>query len=70
MEGSLVGLEIKCEGPTDKIGGEKDGAPKPDFHEVEDIAGATNKEQLHGKVVQGNPGPEQVQVASDKNHDI
>jgi hypothetical protein len=32
-------------------------APEPDLHEIEDIAGAANEEQLHGEVVQGNPTP-------------
>ena len=32
-------------------------APELDFHEIEDVAGATNEEQLHDEVVQGNPTP-------------
>lgn len=44
--------------------------PEPDFHEVEDVAGAANEEQLHDEIVEGNPIPQQVQIASDEHHDI
>jgi len=46
------------------------GVPEPDFHEIEDVTGAADEEQLHGEVVQRNPGPQQVQVASDEYNDI
>lgn len=48
----------------------RDDKPEPHFHEVENVAGATNKKQLHHEVVQGNPGPQQVHVASDEHHNI
>jgi len=43
---------------------------EPDLHEVEDVAGATNEEQLHDEVVEGNPTPQQIHVASDEYHNI
>jgi hypothetical protein len=33
------------------------GVPEPDSHEIEDVTAAADEEQLHGKVVQGNPAP-------------
>ena len=33
------------------------GVPELDLHEVEDVTAATDEEQLHGKVVDGNPAP-------------
>ena len=46
------------------------GVPELDFHEIEDVTGTADEEQLHDEVVQGNPAPQQVQVASDEYHDI
>ena len=48
----------------------KAGVPELDFHEVEDVTRTADEEELHDEVVQGNPAPKQVQVASDKHHGI
>ena len=46
------------------------GAPVLDFHEVEDVAAATNEEQLHDEVIQRDPFPEQVEVARDEDRNV
>ena len=33
------------------------GVPELDPHEIEDVTATADEEHLHGKVVQGNPGP-------------
>lgn len=44
---------------------------KLDLHEVQNVAAAANEEELHAKVVQGDPLTiEHVKVASHENDDI
>ena len=55
---------------SDGINARRNGVPEPEFHEVEDIAGAANEEYFHDEVVEGNPAPKQVEVAGNEHRDI
>ncbi len=53
-----------------KVGPPKRYAPETILHEVENVAAADNEEQLHHKVVYGDPAVQEVKITCDKNGDI
>lgn len=44
--------------------------PEAELHEIEDVTAASNEEDLHDKIVQGDPAEEEVDVAHEKDEDV